>query len=423
MLTLLLINYLFSGVVILPAFVIYLITGMASLVGAVTFFVLFLVLPALSLAICCLLGWVLALISSRMRHKNLVTLLLSLSFLVLYFVGMGAFSTMMETVDPTALDIRPIVSSVTPYLLVFNWIGAAVCGNLPAGGLFLLFAVAVCAGVMLFLSKSYIAIVTANRGTVRVKYREKAVRQSSPMWALIRKELRRFTGSAAYMMNEGLGLVFAVLLSILLLVKSGDLSTVFASEDLLPFAFLLDALPVAIGGVLCIMSSMVMISAPSVSLEGRSVWISQSMPIPPDKPLLAKVYMHILVATPFFLLSSLLSVIALRPDPFSGVMIFVLPLISNIFCAHVGVFFGILFPRLDWINEVVPLKQGAAVGFTMLTMMVLTVLLYIGMILLALIGVPGGLCMLAVSLLFFFGSLGLHAYLVRGGARRFANLS
>ena len=425
MVMLAIINYAMSLVVILPALVVYLLSGMAGPIGIVAFCVFFLLLPLLSLALSCMLGWLFALISSRMRHKNIVTMVLSISFLVLYIGGMSAFSSMMETMDPETLDILPIVNAVTPYLLVFNWLGQAMCGNILSGALFLLTVALVCGMVMLFLSKSYIRIVTTNRGGARIVYREKSEKQRSPMWALVKKELRRFVSSAAYMMNEGLGLVFAPILAGFLFFNRGEMLSVFEdmSAELGEFAFvLLDLFPILMASALCFLSSVVIISAPSVSLEGKHVWIAQSLPVAPDKVLLSKVYMHILVTTPFFFLASLFSVIAIRPDFLSGVMLFLLPFCCNVFCAYLGVTFNILFPKLDWINEATAVKSGAAVMLTMFGMMLVSLILAVGMVVLFFLGLPAFLAMLVFSLLLFGASCGLRAFLVHGGARRFANL-
>ena len=424
MLMLGIINYGLSLVVIAPALVVYLLSGAASLVGVLLFCLFFLLLPLVSLAISCLLAFVFALISSRMRHKNIVTLVLSVAFLVVYIGGMSAFSSMMETVDPETLDIMPFVSAVSPYLIVFNWLGQAMCGNILSGVLFLVFCALVCGVVMLFLSKSYIRIVTTNRGGVRVTYREKSVKQSSPTRALVKKELRRFTSSAAYMMNEGLGLLFAPIAAGVLLFKRADLfATLEAAEaELGEIAFLLDIVPIAIGCALCFLSSMVIISAPSVSLEGKHVWIAQSMPVSPEQPLLAKVYTHILVATPFFALASLFAVIAIRPDFLSGLMIFLLPFACNVFCAYLGVTFNILFPRLDWINEATAVKSGAAVMLSMFAMMLVALILAGGMVALFFLGLPAFLPMLIFTVILLVAAALLRLFLVRGGARRFAEL-
>ena len=423
MLMLCIINYGLSLVVIAPALAVYLFSGTASLVGVLAFCLFFLLLPLVSLALSCLLAFVFALISSRMRHKNIVTLVLSVGFLIVYIGGMSAFSSMMETLDPETLDIMPFVNAVSPYLIVFNWLGQAMCGHILSGVLFLVFCALVCGVVMLFLSKSYIRIVTTNRGGVRVAYREKSVKQSSPTRALVKKELRRFTSSAAYMMNEGLGLLFAPIAAGVLLFKRADLlSAMELDAELGELAFLFDMFPILIGCALCFLSSMVIISAPSVSLEGKHVWIAQSMPVSPERPLLAKVYTHILVATPFFALASLLAVIAIRPDFLSGVMLFLLPFACNVFCAYLGVTFNILFPRLDWINEAAAVKSGAAVVLTMFAMMFVALILAGGMVVLFFLGLPAFLPMLIFTVILLASAALLRVFLVRGGARRFAEL-
>ena len=59
----------------------------------------------------------------------------------------------------------------------------------------------------------YWAVVDANAAVAtgkvkQVRYVEKTARQRSQFWALVGKELARFTSSPSYMLNSGLGVVF-----------------------------------------------------------------------------------------------------------------------------------------------------------------------------------------------------------------------
>jgi ABC-2 type transport system permease protein len=76
-LSLLLMNYLYSAIVMVPALVVYLIMGQLSVMGIVSFVLVFVTLPLFSLALSCLFGWLLALATSKMRNKNIFTMILS----------------------------------------------------------------------------------------------------------------------------------------------------------------------------------------------------------------------------------------------------------------------------------------------------------------------------------------------------------
>lgn len=412
------INTVFAAVVAVPAFVVYLLCGAPSLLSAIGFVVFFLLLSVLALAISCLLGWLVALITSRMKHKNIFSLIFMLIFLVLYFAIMMSLGAGAEELEE--LDITPLVTALSPYLTVFTWIGNALLyGDLLSAGLFLLVFAAVVGLAALFLTRTYTRILTTNRGGAQYTYREKAAKQSSATVALVKKEIAHFVGNATYMLNEGLGLLFAVGISIYFLVSR---ETVFAVLEELELSPALGLVPSLAAGLLCLCSSMVIISAPSVSLEGKNVWLAQSLPLHGGQVLCAKAYAHMVVATPFFLVSSILCAVASGAGILEALGLLLLPFACNTFCAFLGVTFNILLPKLDWINEAYAVKSGAAVALTMFGMMAVSGLLIVAMAVLPLTGLPGWGGMLLTSLVFLGLSAVLRAYLCGAGAKRFAAL-
>ena len=84
MAALLLVNYAFELVVFIPAGVVWCMQLPVTAAGVVCFVLVCLLLPFLILSFTCLFAWVLALISARMRHKTVITLMLSLAFLGAY---------------------------------------------------------------------------------------------------------------------------------------------------------------------------------------------------------------------------------------------------------------------------------------------------------------------------------------------------
>ncbi len=414
MIFLLLINTAFAAVVAVPAFVVYLMLGRPSLLSALGFIFFFILLSVLALAVSCLLGWLVTLVTARMKHKNVFSLIFMVLFLVLYFMGMSALGTGLESLE---MNIQPLVEALTPYLTVFLWIGRALLySDTLAALLFLLVFAAIVGCAFLFLSRTYLRILTTDRGSAQYTYRERAGKQRSATAALVKKEISHFVGNATYMLNEGLGLLFAVGISVYFLVQR---DVVFA---LLHSMGLAAASPVLVAGVLSLCASMVIISAPSVSLEGKNVWIAQSLPLSGGQILCAKAYAHILIASPFFMLASVLSAVASGAGVLDTLGILLLPLSCNAFCAFFGVTMNILFPKLDWLNEAYAVKSGAAVMLTMFGMMLICGLQILLLLALALVGLPAIVAMLLSSALFLGLSVVLRAYLNGGGARRFASL-
>ena len=410
-------NVVYGSAVALPAFIVYCLYDF-TVWGALLFLFFFLLLFFVALAISCLLGWLIALVSSRIKRKNLVSIVFSLGFLVLYFSAFSAMDTLMMEMEENLLDFT---AAAAPYLAPFAPVSAGILGSAVLGPvLFAVISIAAIATVATVLIRSYTSILTANRGGVEYIYREKRAKEGSPLFAIIRKELSRFTSSPAYMLNAGLGLVMAPAVAVLLLLSRGEILSIAADPEL---GFLAPLLPVAVASAAVFLCSTTYISAPSVSLEARTLWLLQSMPIPARTVLLGKTYFHILLCAPFLLLFSLLSGIALAASPVDFLVLLLLPQAASVFCAFFGTTIGFLLPKFDFTNEAAVVKSGACVAITMFGMMAVALLSGAAAIVPFLFGLPAAVGSLGITLLLFGASAGFYAYLSSGAAaRRFARL-
>lgn len=79
-------NLLFCALVQVPAFAAYATNASVSASLVVSQIVILLLVPLLSLSVSCILGWLIAFVTSRTRHKNVVTIVFSLVFFALYFL-------------------------------------------------------------------------------------------------------------------------------------------------------------------------------------------------------------------------------------------------------------------------------------------------------------------------------------------------
>ena len=411
-------NLLYGSVAALPAFIVYCLYDFT--VGGARLFVLFFTLIVfVSLAISCLLGWLIALVSSRIKRKNLVTILFSLAFLALYFL---AFSSLNSFLDEMNANILGFASVAAPFLAIFAPVGAAIFGtDLLSPILFAAISLLVIAVVAILLIRTYVGILTANRGGVQYVYREKQAKEGSPLIALMRKEFFRFLGSPMYMMNAGLGLIMAPIAGVLILVGKGEILSFFA-EPTPPALILLLPISIACAGVF--LNSTIFISAPSISLEAKNLWLLQSMPVSARTVLLAKTYFHILMCAPFFLVFSVLAAIALGVGPLDFLILLLLPQAAAVFSAFFGTTVGFLLPKFDWTNEVAAVKSSACSGLSMLGMMLVSLVTGTFCLLPTILwGVPLFIGPFAMIALLLAASVGLFAYLCSSAAeRRFAAL-
>ena len=355
---LLLIEYVFTAIVIFPAFMVLLSRGFISFIptlGIVFFFASALLIPLLSLAMGCLIGWFITLITSRItRGRTVLMLLLSIFFLsayVLVFSGLNDhISVLIERGSEMAEEMRRTMPPV-------YHVGAAVTdGSIVSFIIFALFVIVPFAIMCLLLSASLFKLSTASRGGKKVEYREKPVRVLGARSALILKELRRYWSLPMYILNASLGVLVTIAATVILIV--------YPSLFLDPLEEILDIVPdidIGLIGVILLSAIALLnnVSAPSISLEGNQLWIVKSLPIPPRDILLAKAAMHIAVCGTPSLLASIVCVFAL---PVTGllpiVLTIVLPASLTVMSALIGVVTNLRFPRFDWVNPIQPVKQG-----------------------------------------------------------------
>ena len=150
--------------------------------------------------------------------------------------------------------------------------------------------------------------------------------------------------------------------------------------------------------VICMLASMNDITAPSVSLEGKSTWIVQSLPVSAWQVLKAKLTLHvILTAIPVFL-CSLCGVIVLRPTVWTALLIFLLPLLYVVFSACFGLFLNLQRPNLKWTSEIIPIKQSMSVMVALFGGWGYAIAIAVGCLLLRKI-IPAEIILLAVAVL------------------------
>ncbi len=409
---LLLLNYLLEAVVMLPALVFFLLLGSPSFLSVLFTAILLLVFPVIPLALSALLAWVIAKISSMIRRKNLLTLMISLLILAAYFFFLFGFEDTLLGMEEDAFLSLPEALKNTA---IFRLFGEATVGKALPFLLYLLLTAAVGGATLYVLSRTFLRIALTPKKGKKQAYRERTLEKKPVIISLLKRELLRIWSSAGYMMNAGIGLVFFPVLPIYLLVSKE------AKDALLGFFPSPDFPAVLAVLVLLALSATVTFSASSVSLEGKHLWILRSSPVPTKDILLAKVLAHFIPTATMALLSSILFLIVLTPDALTATLLLLVPLLFSLTSSLLGLAANLLLPKLEWKNEMVPVKQGMAVLVAMLVTGILACLLGTLTFLLSLL-LPVSLSLLV--LLVAVGGLTflLYWFISRTGVRYFEKL-
>lgn len=408
-----LMGLMYSAIVILPAILVYWFTVPVTAGRILGGVVLLVDISLFVLTLSCALGWVVAKISLKLKRKSFITVIVSLVFFGLYYFVCFRSQAMITDLLLNAEDVGNRIKGIYP-LYLFGRVG---CGDGVAMLIVSAVVIALLALVWYLIARSFLHIATASGNTAKTVYHEKAVKPVSADAALLRKELGRFTSSPLYMLNCGLGTVFLVVLAVLALIKGREVflmlnALLAGSED---FVAVLAAM------CLCLLAGGNDITAPSVSLEGKSLWIAQSLPVDPWQALRAKLALHLLVTElPLVLCAVCVAAVSGAALP-EIVMMLVTPMVYVVLSAAFGLFMGLKRPNLNWTSEVAPIKQGLAVFLSMFVGWLVAVAL--GFLYYALMARVGAVAfLLTVTALFAVLALVLVRWLKTSGAKIYQHL-
>ena len=362
---------LYEALIMVPTVIMYWVFAKLTVLNILFPILLVFILGFFIMVLTCFFGWLVALISSKLKNKSFITVLISLAFIVVYYLFIGMTDDFLTTIVENAAKTGTVVKNAAYPLYL---LGRAASGDILSMVLFTALVALLVVATVWILSKTFLRIATPKNTATKAVYTEKAVKVGSVDGALLRKEWKRFASSPTYMLNCALGTVLTVAASVALLIVSPTVRTLVEV-----FPLTKDFLAVAAFAAVCMIASMNDITAPSVSLEGKSIWILQVVPVPAAKALEAKMRLHWLLTVPPVLLLSVALSVALKLNVYDAFLMLIASVLFVLVSAAFGLIINLKRPDLEWTNESVPVKQSIGV----------VICLFGGWLFAAIIGVAG----------------------------------
>ena len=360
-------NLLLTMLVMIPGMAVY---GLMEEPGIV--FYLYglagsLFVPLLPLTAASVAGALIAGIGSRWKQKNLAMILLTMVLVCGILVGSFGMSDGISRMDEGALE--EMLLQITPALkagvrriyLPALWLsGAMVEGRFSQ---LLLFATVPLGGFVIFLEilRPFYTKICSLLGESAAGNRKnlslKALKEKSFLRSMTERELRHYFSSVVYVTNTMVGAMMMVILAVGTAVMGKE-----AIDGLLGVEGIAErTIPVLLG----MLPAMMPLTACSISMEGKQWWMMQTFPVSESK-----VLADLLVVFPFYLVSELALLIALKPDMGDVVSLVTVPAAYILFSARLGLAINRRFPVFDWEKETRAVKQSTSVFLTVLAGMI-----------------------------------------------------
>ena len=350
-----LMGLMYSAVVLVPTVVVgWIYMPPLTPMHVVGGLVLILLTSVFILVLSCLLGWVVARISLKLKNKNIVTVLLSLVFIGLYYFFYFKAQKYIQDLIANAAIYGDAVREKAWFVYSLGRVGE---GHLASMVLFVGIVALLAMLMWIVLKQSFLKIATSTGATQKKVYRERAVKQKSAQAALFEKEYRRFLSSANYMLNTGLGTLFLLVAGVALIWKGED------------FAYVLDMLVGHIEGgaaalaatLVCMISTMNNMATSSVSLEGKSLWLAKSLPVSAWDCLWAKLRLQLRLTTIPTLFCAACAWAALDCSLTESLMVVAVPVLFTVMMACFDLTVGTARANVRWTSEMAAVKQSLPV--------------------------------------------------------------
>ena len=170
------------------------------------------------------------------------------------------------------------------------------------------------------------------------------------------KEMGRYFSSYLWVLNTSLGVVLLCVISLALCVVSPEILGMYAGiEDV--DLLLGQYAPLVVAAMLSISCP----SASAISLEGRNLWILQSIPLSNKTFIKSKIALTLTVHAIGYMLSVAVFLIRFQFHAIWSFTLLAVPACYSVFTAVQGTYINCCFPRFDWDNEMVVVKQSISV--------------------------------------------------------------
>ena len=352
-------QYIFNMMYLLPAFVVYCYFERPSFSFYPISILMVLLLPLIPTVIACLVSYIFRLLFSKFKKNKVVQAVFSIIFFLFVFYFSSNRKGITEHIVPVLMNIHDkIINYYYPIKLyiglitkpqIVNVLKLIVVNVLPFG-LFILLASVY---YFKFISKASNVKVTHKKVQKEVK-----IKTRKPIVSLAIKDLKRYLSSSVYMMNTLFGMALLLALTITLCVKGKNgmldiLSNYEISKNI--------SVTVLFYFLILVSGCFTSITSSSVSLEGKTINMTKSLPVDIKDILKSKILCCYIIELPFMILSIFLYTVFFKPSLIDFIILLVLSLLVIFLTAVIGLIFNLKYPKLNFTSDVEVVKQSLSV--------------------------------------------------------------
>lgn len=358
-------EFLYNSLFMLPAMVVYAMYEKTSVSFYAISLIMLVLLPIIPTIVACIIGYIIKGLASRFKAKNIVQVVLTSAMLLLIFYASFNVQGLIANIIQNANSINEVITKIYyPAGLYINLIQ-----NFNILDLVILFAINIAPAILFVYAASifYFKITSklGEKGNNKKKINweksaDKIFNAKSQLSGLINKEMKRFFSSPVFIINAGFGMLLMVVITIGMSINfDGMIETILQGEDIgISIDEIKAMIPKIYYGFVVFATCMTSITSSMISLEGKSFNITKSLPVAPEKILLAKVLTSNIISIPIVLICDIIFFVVFKIAIIDIVFILLASIIMPTFTALIGILMNLKYPKMDATSDTEVVKQS-----------------------------------------------------------------
>ena len=358
-------QFLYNSLFMLPAIIVYAMYEKTNISFYVVSLVMLVLLPIIPTILACVIGYVIKGLASRSKAKNIVQVLITTIMLLFIFYASFNVQGMIANIIQNANSINEVITKIYyPAGLYIKLIQ-----NFNILDLVILLVINIIPAILfVYVASIFYFKITSKLGekgkNTKKSSWEKSVDKTfkvrTQLKGLINKEMKRFFSSPVFIINAGFGMVLMVVITIAMSINfDGMINSLIQGEDIgISIDEIKSMIPKIFYGFVVFTSCMTSITSSMISLEGKSFNITKSLPVAPEKILLAKVLTSNIISIPVVLICDIIFFVVFKVAIIDIVFILFASIIMPTFTALIGILMNLKYPKMDATSDTEVVKQS-----------------------------------------------------------------
>ncbi len=355
---------MFNSIFLLPAMLVYFTRAAAAPSFIPISIVVLILMPVIPVVLSCVIGAVISAFSSKFKKRTAAQIILTFIAMIVLLVASFSFSYSTNTSDSgeSMAIIGDAIAKAYPPAGLYEKM--ALGFDILDLGVFVLIHFAVAGLGMLILAKTFFKISTRAKMTnyaaiKKIDIDKLEIHEYKPFHALVRKELSKFFKTPVFITNAGFGIVmFAIGVGLMCWKFNTAVDGLDFEKVPLSVEAIRGLVPVIAYALMSFATLMTFITASMINLEGKSINILKTLPIPATTILRAKIMAAMIIILPLILIGDIVMAIWFGFGIIETLLLLIGSVALPAFMQIVGILVNLKYPTLDAETEMEAVKQS-----------------------------------------------------------------